>query len=164
MNQLMGHFNPIKNSESDGDKLNLSADQYTKKEEIFQAHPYIDTKSNKMIGYGFKMDSIVNMLPRLVREGKIPLAKEEADKIFNKLYAKARKSAQSFVGDKWHSLNGQQQKALIDMAYKGKLNSASLKKAISNGDFHTASAHIMNSDHAKESPNRAQRNSMLIRS
>lgn len=162
MNQLGGQFNPIASKEPD--KMNLPADQYTKKEETFQSHPYMDTKGNKMIGYGFKMDKIGSMLPRLVREGKVPLSKEKADKIFNELYAKARKSAQAFVGDKWHSLKGQQQKALIDMAYKGKLNSASLKKAIGNGDFHTASAKIMNSDHAKESPKRAQRNSILIKS
>lgn len=161
---MIDSLNPLSRNKSNQDRLNVPSDQYTKKEESFQAHPYIDTKGNKMIGYGFKMDKIGHLLPRLVREGKIPLTKEEADKIFNKLYAKARKSAQDFVGDKWHSLKGQQQKALIDMAYKGKLNSANLKKSLHDGDFHTASAHIMNSDHAKESLDRAHRNSTLIRS
>lgn len=161
-------FNPL-NAQAgqvkEPERLQLSADQYTKKEEGFQAHPYIDTKGNKTIGYGFKMDAVGKHLPELVQEGKRPLTKDEADKLYTKLYANARNSAQSFAGDAWHTLNGQQQKALSDMSYNmgGKLSGfKKLRQALEDGDFHTASNEILNSKYAKEAPNRAKRNSILI--
>lgn len=160
-------FNPLNAQASqvkEPERLQLPADQYTKKEESFQAHPYIDTKGNKTIGYGFNMAQIENKLPRLVVEGKRPLTRDEADNIYTNLYANARNSAQNFVGDKWHSLNGQQQKALTDMTYNmGSIGGfKKLKNAIEEGNYTTASNEIMNSKYAKEAPNRAARNAALI--
>lgn len=161
-------FNPLNaqaQTVKEPERLQLPGNEYTKKEEGFQAHPYIDTKGNKTIGYGFKMDSVGGMLPKLVQEGKRPLTRDEGDEIYTKLYAKARNSAQDFSGDNWHSLNGQQQKALTDMAYNmsGKLNGfKKLKQAIENMDFHTASNEIMNSAYAREAKNRASRNAALM--
>lgn len=161
-------FNPLNANASqvkEPERLKLPPDQYTKKEEGFQSHPYIDTTGNKTIGYGFKMDAVGQYLPKLVQEGKRPLTREEADKVYTKLYAGARKSAQNFAGDSWHDLNGQQQKALTDMAYNmgGKLNGfKKLRQAIDNGDFHAASNEIMNSAYARQAKNRAARNAALI--
>lgn len=163
-------FNPLNNAQAaqikEPERLQLQGDQYTKKEEGFQAHPYIDTTGNKTIGYGFKMDAVGQMLPRLVREGKAPLTKEVADKLYTKLYSRAMSSARDFAGDQWHSLNGQQQKALTDMSYNmgGKLNGfVNLKNALQEGNFDNASAQIMNSRYAKQAPNRAMRNAALIK-
>lgn len=162
-------FNPL-NAQAqqvkEPERLKLPADQYTKKEEVFQPNAYIDTKGNKTIGYGFNMSAVGKYLPDLVREGKIPLTKPVADKIFTKLYANARNSAESFVGDKWHNLNGQQQKALTDMSYNmgSKLGGfKNMRQAIEDGDFQTASQEIMNSNYAKDARNRAMRNSVLMK-
>lgn len=153
------------NFNEDAKTMNLPADQYTKNHESFQAHPYIDPKGNKRIGHGFKMDEVTQHLPHLVNEGKRPLTKQESEVIFNKMYAKARKKAQVFADDKWHSLTGQQQKSLIDIAYTGHLSGMKkLKKHIQEGNHHSASHEIMNSEHAKEYPTREQRNAKLIQS
>lgn len=161
-------FNPLNAQASqvkDHERLSLPSDQYTKKEEGFQASPYIDTKGNKTIGYGFKMDSAGQYLPKLVQEGKRPLTRVEADKVYTKLYANARSSAQDFAGDSWHNLSGQQQKALSDMAYNmgGKINGfKKLRQSIEDQDFNSAANEIMNSTYGRESKNRASRNAALI--
>lgn len=163
-------FNPLNaNAQQvkEPERLQLPGDQYTKKEEGFQSTPYIDTKGNKTIGYGFNMKAVGNMLPELVREGKAPLTKPMADKIYTKLYANARNAAQDFAGDGWDNLNGQQQKSLIDMSYNmggAKLGGfKNLHQAIEDGDYQRAYREILNSNYAKEAPNRAMRNATLIR-
>lgn len=160
-------FNPLNSQAAvkEPERLNLPANEYTKKEEGFQAYPYVDTKGNKTIGYGFKMDAVGKYLPELVQQGKRPLTKPEADQIFTKLYANARNQAQGFAGDAWHNLNGQQQKSLSDLAYNmgGKLNGfKNLRKAITNGDYQGAAREIMDSQYAKEAKNRVSRNASLM--
>lgn len=160
-NPLNAQASPVKEPE----RLQLPAHEYTKKEEGFQSHPYVDTKGNKTIGYGFKMDAVKQYLPRLVQEGKRSLTRDEADKIYIKLYANARKGAQDFAGNNWNDLSGNQQKALIDISYNmgSKLNGfRKMKQAIQNGDYQTASNEILSSAYAKQVPNRAKRNAVLI--
>lgn len=68
--QMMGQFNPI-----------------TKP--YFSSTPYINSKGVKKIGYGFNMDSN-RSLPRLVKEGKRPITKQEADAILEKMNSKKK--------------------------------------------------------------------------
>lgn len=160
-------LNPMNSQAQDSDRLNLPSPQYTQKEEGFKGMPYIDTKGNKTVGYGFKMDGPASKyIPQSVHDGKRSLTKEEATGIFNKLYPQAIETAQKFSGDNWSRLSNNQKKSLTDMAYQlgsSKLNNfKNLKEAVQRGHFNTAAREILNSDYANDAKNRAQRNSQLI--
>lgn len=160
-------LNPMNSQAQDTDRLNLPSPQYTQKEEGFKGMPYMDTKGNKTVGYGFKMDGPASKyIPQSVHDGKRALTKEEATGIFNKLYPQAVETAQKFSGENWNRLSNNQKKSLTDMAYQlgsSKLNNfKNLKEAVQRGHFNTAAREILNSDYANDAKNRAQRNSQLI--
>lgn len=154
----------------DQERLQLPAAQYTQKEEGFKPMPYMDTKGVKTIGYGFNMTdpTVSKLIPQSVMEHRRALTQDEANNIYGQLYSKAQITAQKFSGGQWPNLSDNQRKALTDMAYQmpGKINGfKNLKTAIQGGNFNTAAREILNSDYArKDSPNRANRNSILIRS
>lgn len=153
------------------DRLNLPAPQYTKREEGFRGSIYQDTSGHKSIGYGFNLDdpSMRRMISNDVLNGKRELTNREADSIFSKAFAKAQDDATRFVGPStWGKLSTSQQKALTDMSYNLGLNKLNgfknMRSALQAGDYNKASGEVLKSNYASEVPNRAKRNSQLLKS
>lgn len=157
-------------AKEDDQRLKLSAVNYTKQEEGFRASVYEDTTGHQTIGYGFNIDnpSTKKFIPTAVLNGERELTQEEADKIYPKVYNAARNDAIQFAGNKsWNAMSTKQQQALTDMSYNmglAKLNGfKNLKSALQSNDWDKASKEVLKSKYAKDVPNRARRNSTLMR-
>lgn len=142
---------------------------FTMKEEGFRGSIYKDSLGHKTVGHGFNIadPSVRKYIPIAVLSGLRPLSKKESEKIFQKIYPNAIKDAKSFAGSSWNKMTDAQQTALSDMAYQlgiNKLNGfKDMRKAILSGDFKKASREVLNSNYAKQVPNRAKRVSEMMK-
>lgn len=143
---------------------------YTQAEEGFRGKIYKDTKGKKTIGYGFNIEEpfVKAMLPKDVINGRRQLTKEEADPIFRKLYIKAQIDAKIIAGNGWAKMNDKQKQVLADMIYNMGFNKVNkfrdMKAAIRSGNWEKAAKEILDSNYArKDAPNRARRNSYLMK-
>lgn len=136
--------------------------QMTKEFEGFRSSTYKDTKGKNTIGYGFNIDdpSIKKLLPSDVINGRRSINKEEADKIFNRLYIRANNDAKSFIGqENFNKLSKSRQDILTDMSYnlgKNKLDGfRKFRKALLRGDYESAADEMRDSDWHNQVKNRA---------
>lgn len=84
----------------------------TKRFEGFRSKPYKDV-NGQAVGYGFNLDANPE-----IKVGKEGMTKEEADKIFDRLYLKAEGIAKKYATAKnWEELNDDQKAVLTDLAY-----------------------------------------------
>ena len=92
----------------------------TKEFEGWSAVIYRDSVGKRTIGYGFNLDdpAIAKDIPGDIEAGNRPITKEEAEPIFQRLYANARKDAIRYLGEvEFNTSLVQIQETLTDMAY-----------------------------------------------
>lgn len=129
-------------------------------EEGWRNTPYYCSENYPTIGYGFKLAGKNAPLPDFI------LPKSAGDVWLLELLEKLEKS---FIKYNWYNtLNSPQQAIILSMAYqmgvKGVLNFKNMIKAISNGDYSTASDEMMNSRWAKQTYERATRHAIQLSS
>jgi lysozyme len=136
--------------------------EMTKLFEGFRDKPYMDTKNNKTIGYGFNLGdkTVRRMIPSDVAAGTRPLDRESAESIYAVLRHRAMQDAIAYVGnDTFKSLPTAKKAVLIDMAYNlggEKLAGfKDMKAAILKGDFRAAANEMKNSNWWGQVGNRA---------
>lgn len=90
-----------------------------------------------------------------------------ANDIFDVLYEVASADAINFAGKSWSNLSDARKQALLDMSYNlggTRLRAfKKLKQALQEGNYDKASEEILDSNYAKQLPNRARRNSVLMK-
>ncbi len=123
----------------------------TKDFEGFVPDIYVDTVGKKTLGYGFNIDdpSISSLFPPDVLSGKRPIARKEADSVFDTVYQRAEKDARRFVGETFDELNQDQKDTIVDMAYNMGYSRLSgfkkFKEAVVNKDWKRAAEELKNS-------------------
>jgi lysozyme len=158
-----------KSRPDDSKRLALSPMNYTIQEEGFRGKKYKDSRGINTIGIGFNLQdsSIRAMIPKDVLYGRRAMTKEEAVVIFKKAYSKAIAGARSVAQNSWDKMSEHQRKALIDLTYNmGYTKVRGFDKmvdAIHKKDWERASKEMLNSKYAEQVPNRARRNSILIK-
>ncbi len=139
--------------------------------EGFRPTVYKDTVGKRTVGLGFNVDdpSVAKHIDPAILSGRRQMTLEEAQTIFNtRFLPTAEENARQFVGeDLYKRLAPEQQAALVDMAYNLGLPRLSkfqqLRAALQNNNFDAAGQEIMNSLYAKQVPNRARRNALLVK-
>ncbi len=138
-----------------------------KSEEGFVPKPYKDTKGIQTTGYGFNLEDSVmrSLIPKEYLTGGV-MPEKVANEVFGKRYGMAAKDAGSYLpGLEEHP--AQVQEVLIDMAYNmglpGLMSFKNTKKMLQNRDYAGASKGVLQSKYAKDVPNRAKRNSELLK-
>lgn len=119
--------------------MSLDSKLQTMRYEGWRGKVYKDTRGNPMVGWGFNLNDklVKSMVPEDVRRGQRELTQAEGIPIFNKLYARAEKTARDYVGDKFDKVPEQLRNILTDMSYNmgDKINGfKDMKKAILTGD------------------------------
>jgi lysozyme len=149
----------------------ITVADYIKQNEGYDPRIYNDTKSIPTTGYGFnlKADHVRSYIPKEVLQGKRALQQKEADEIFMQLFGQAEKDARQYIGNNvFDSMSIPQKTALVDMSYNLGLTKLmkfeEMKKALLKGDFDTAAKEMLDSKYRQDVPNRALRNSKLLRS
>lgn len=138
--------------------------------EGFRPTTYRDTVGKRTIGIGFNLDdpTTAQMLPQDVVSGARPLALQEAETIFqNKRLPVAMSDATNFMGSEaFQALDPVRQGVLVDLAYNmGGPSLAGFKKmkaALLAGDYASASNELLSSKYARQLPNRAKRNALML--
>lgn len=137
-------------------------------EEGFRPDIYKDTRNVLTVGHGFNIEepSIRKYIPKDVLNGKRLLGKDESLAIADKVLSQAKTDAKQYAGEHYDKLSPEQKTALVDMSYNlglTKLNKfKELKKGIVAGDSKKMAREVIDSDYAKQLPNRALRNSKLF--
>lgn len=129
----------------------LQGKKMTKRYEGFRGNQYACPAGKPTIGYGFNLELPANraLIDPDVLSGKRKLGRDEADRIFDEVYARAAEDARLYLGDAWWKLDTARREIIIDMAYsmghKKLKQFRKLKSAINAGDFNLAAAEIKNS-------------------
>ena len=115
---------------------------------------YKDTKGNKTIGYGFKLSSVQNLLPKEVLSGQRGLTKEEALPVFNILYKEAQDRAKQYTTPEiFTQLNPRQRNIITDMSYNlgnNLFGFKNMRQALLQKDFQTVIKEMKDSDWYKQ--------------
>lgn len=139
----------------------VSPEDMTKQFEGFKEKIYYINKVPH-VGYGFNLQAHPE-----IKVGKNGMTREEADKIFTRLYSKATKVAVDFVGQKeFDKLTENRKTVLKDMAYnlEKKLNKfTDFKNALLKKDYKAAAAEMKDSLWYKQVKSRADKNIKLMR-
>jgi lysozyme len=121
-----------------------------KVDEGYRAQPYSDTKGNATVGYGW---NIKEGLSKPVALGLLQLQVQEIQ-------------AQLAVYYWWTPLDSARQSVLLDMAFNegvnGLLHYVKMLAAVSNQDWQTASAELLDSDAARELVDRYTRLAQIM--
>jgi GH24 family phage-related lysozyme (muramidase) len=116
-----------------------SGTEMTKYFEGWRPEIYKDTTGNKTIGYGFKLSSAQQYLPKDVLNGTRELTRAEAEPIFNIMYNEARDRATQYATPElFNQLSPRQQNILIDMSYNlgnNLFDFKKMQKALLQKDF-----------------------------
>lgn len=138
--------------------------------EGFNSKAYLDTVGKRTIGYGFNLDEpgIAKFVHPDIKSGKRSITQGEANSILlDKIIPIATNDAINFVGkDVYATLSPARRQALLDVSYNlGGPRLGGFKKmqaALKAGDFTTAAQELLSSKYAKQVPNRAKRNALLL--
>lgn len=138
--------------------------------EGFRPTLYKDSLGVDTVGIGFNAQdpAIRRFLPADVLAGKRQMDQKEAESLLKtKILPIAIADAKSFVGeDAFSTLDPIRQGVLVDMAYQ--LGGPRLgefvrfKDALTKGNYQAAANEILNSQYAKQTPQRAARNAQMI--
>jgi len=135
----------------------------TKKFEGYRSEIYICPAGASTIGYGFNIDSpaVKELLSLPVLSGRSTLKKQEAERVFDALYGKAKKSTIRFIGQHhFQRLSRIQKDILIDMAYnlgpRRLADFRKMRKAIQAGDYVLAAAEMKDSLWYRQTGRRAK--------
>lgn len=138
--------------------------------EGFSDKAYFDTMGKSTIGYGFNISDpvIAKFVHPDVKSGKRTMTREEANSILTtKVMPMVANDARNFVGSKlFDSLSPARKQVLLDMSYNmggPRLNGfKNMRAAIQGGDFVRAAQELLSSNYAKQLPERAKRNALLM--
>jgi GH24 family phage-related lysozyme (muramidase) len=100
------------------DNPDLAGHMMTQDFEGWEDQPYLDTKKNKTIGWGFNMSHPVvkKMLPGAMVKGR--LDKNKAKEIFKVLYNNSKNDAIKYLGaDTYNALSEGKRNVINDMSY-----------------------------------------------
>lgn len=123
-------------------------------EEGFRSRLYKCPAGKLTIGYGFNLEAVA-------------MPKEVADLWISILLNDIRSELSSSLGKQFDALDQARQAVLIDMAYQmgvdGLLKFNRMLKSLFAGDYERASKDLLDSAYARQTPNRAYRNSESIK-
>lgn len=122
------------------------------KEEGFRKFPYRDTVGKLTIGVGRNLDDV-------------GLSEDEIRYLFNNDFEKARERAALLPA--WTSLNGPRKAVLVNMVFQLGLAGVSkfkrMLEALARNDYDAAAAEMLDSKWHKQTPGRAERLSIQMR-
>jgi len=141
----------------------------TKKEEGFRSEIYKDSRGIKTVGQGFNIQDAVmrSMLPADVASGKRAITQAENNEAYNKRMALAQRDAKAYLGAQiYDALDKERQGVFNDLSYNMGLPTLSkfvqLKTATQGNNWTKAAQALLNSNYARQVPNRARRNAAIL--
>lgn len=124
------------------------------RDEGFRAFPYRDTEGKLTIGYGWNLEAV-------------PMPRDLAETMARRMIAEIFRDLEVRFAPWWERIGEARQKALICMAYQmgigGLLSFKKMLKALSRQHYERAYVEALQSKWAKQTPERAHRYAMVLK-